>query len=238
MPNWCENDLVVKGKSKALDEFAKFVEGPNGAFDFEKIIPMPEVFKGVTTGFNTIDGKLYENWREDGTGVEEEELARWREEYGMTTGATGLRQTGARSGTPVKLASRFSWPSKGSNTPSQRRGRRPSQSLRRWLSGSPSSSSPSSITNVAALSKATSSTRKARSSKKALAATLVHAEVKKWDIKNFTTCATTTHFRKRSAMRIARRNGVNTIWISPLTVQCRCNGHPQLAYLSGTKLFA
>lgn len=82
MPNWCENDLVVKGKSKALDEFAKFVEGPNGAFDFEKIIPMPEVFKGVTTGFNTIDGKLYENWREDGTGVEEEELARWREEYG------------------------------------------------------------------------------------------------------------------------------------------------------------
>lgn len=85
MPNWCENDLVVKGKSAALDEFAKFVEGPNGAFDFEKIIPMPEVFKGVTTGFNTegcIDGKLYENWREDGTGVEEEELARWRKEYG------------------------------------------------------------------------------------------------------------------------------------------------------------
>lgn len=82
MPNWCENDLVVKGKSKALDEFAKFVEGPNGAFDFEKIIPMPEVFKGVTTGFNTIDGKLYENWREDGTGVEQEELARWKKEYG------------------------------------------------------------------------------------------------------------------------------------------------------------
>jgi hypothetical protein len=97
MPNWCENDLVVKGKSKALDEFAKFVEGPNGAFDFEKIIPMPEVFKGVTTGFNTIDGKLYENWREDGTGVEEEELARWRERIRLTT--TGVHWSQANWGT-------------------------------------------------------------------------------------------------------------------------------------------
>jgi hypothetical protein len=83
MPNWCENDLVIKGKPKDLNELVEFVKSSDeNIFDFDKIIPMPEVLKGVMTGFITIDGKKYENWRKDDTGIEQEELDRWREEYG------------------------------------------------------------------------------------------------------------------------------------------------------------
>ena len=34
MANWCENDLVVKGKPKDLNEFIEFVKNPDMTFDF------------------------------------------------------------------------------------------------------------------------------------------------------------------------------------------------------------
>lgn len=82
MPNWCENDLKIKGKPKDIAPLVEFVKGSDNIFDFNKIIPMPEVLNGICRGFTKIDGKEYRHWREDGTGIEEEELARIRAEYG------------------------------------------------------------------------------------------------------------------------------------------------------------
>lgn len=89
MPNWCENDLVVKGKPKDLNEFIEFVKNPDMTFDFNKIAPMPEVFKAVVRGFTTIDGEKFTHWREHFVddsrvlvGVKQEELDRWKAEYG------------------------------------------------------------------------------------------------------------------------------------------------------------
>lgn len=89
MANWCENDLVVKGKPKDLNEFIEFVKNPDMTFDFNKIAPMPEVFKAVVSGFTTIDGEKFTHWREHFVddsrvlvGVKQEELDRWKAEYG------------------------------------------------------------------------------------------------------------------------------------------------------------
>jgi len=52
MPNWCENDLVVKGKKEHLDTFRVAVavlEGENKTdLSFDKILPMPEELKNTT----------------------------------------------------------------------------------------------------------------------------------------------------------------------------------------------
>src|SRR5438045_2750467 len=44
MPNWCENDLEIEGKSERVNEFLKFAEGPESQFDFNRFIPYPEKF--------------------------------------------------------------------------------------------------------------------------------------------------------------------------------------------------
>lgn len=52
MPNWCVNDLKVRGDAKELSRFREFVKGGNGAkssgmveevvLSFEKLVPIPE----------------------------------------------------------------------------------------------------------------------------------------------------------------------------------------------------
>ena len=45
MPNWCENDLVIKAKSKKdLDEIISFISNKKGDLDFNKIIPYPDEY--------------------------------------------------------------------------------------------------------------------------------------------------------------------------------------------------
>jgi hypothetical protein len=43
LPNWCENDLVVSGPRKKLDEFKQAVSGDSEALVADKIIPYPKV---------------------------------------------------------------------------------------------------------------------------------------------------------------------------------------------------
>ena len=46
MPNWAYSDLVITGKSDALDQIEKT------KFDFNKIIPMPKELQDDTHGIN------------------------------------------------------------------------------------------------------------------------------------------------------------------------------------------
>ena len=48
MPNWCNNYLTIEGNDETLREILEFVKSEETAFDFEKIIPMPDyIYRGV-----------------------------------------------------------------------------------------------------------------------------------------------------------------------------------------------
>jgi hypothetical protein len=49
MPNWCENELVVKGSPKALRAFQHVVtpSAADGVLDFERICPSPRALAGL-----------------------------------------------------------------------------------------------------------------------------------------------------------------------------------------------
>lgn len=83
MPNWCENDLKIKGTSEDIDKLVTFVKGTNTDFDFNKIIPMPSALENVHKGGTHIGKNYYTHWREDPlVGIEQEELDRLKAEYG------------------------------------------------------------------------------------------------------------------------------------------------------------
>lgn len=45
MPNWCENELAVKGSKEEVEKLVAYLKGRNGAVDFDKVIPYPEKYK-------------------------------------------------------------------------------------------------------------------------------------------------------------------------------------------------
>src|SRR3972149_4752136 len=54
MPNWCSNDLWVRGPKRSLHEFAEYARGPGGgpwsdeeALSAHKFIPYPEQYKNA-----------------------------------------------------------------------------------------------------------------------------------------------------------------------------------------------
>lgn len=49
MPNWCENDLTVRGDEKELQRFLEFVKTHTSDFDFNTILPYPESFSNMDT---------------------------------------------------------------------------------------------------------------------------------------------------------------------------------------------
>jgi len=46
IPNWCENDLTIKGPKEELIKFANFVSNGTNYFDFNKILPLPAELAG------------------------------------------------------------------------------------------------------------------------------------------------------------------------------------------------
>jgi len=44
MPNWCSNDLYVYGPKKDRESFANFMESEESFFDFNQILPYPDVY--------------------------------------------------------------------------------------------------------------------------------------------------------------------------------------------------
>ena len=77
MPNWVDNQLDITGN---IEDVAKFLEDitileanpndtPDVLYDFTKVIPVPDVFKGMHSGARTIDGVKCKQWFEDEEGA-------------------------------------------------------------------------------------------------------------------------------------------------------------------------
>ena len=45
MPNWCENELIVRGKQEKIDKLVDFMKSEDNEFDFNKIVPYPTKYK-------------------------------------------------------------------------------------------------------------------------------------------------------------------------------------------------
>lgn len=58
MPNWCEQELSVRGKKKDLEAFVKYAQGKN-CLDHNKFIPMPKSLTEVNAGSGE---ELYDIW--------------------------------------------------------------------------------------------------------------------------------------------------------------------------------
>ena len=50
MPNWVTNELSISGPADQKEKFFEAVKGPESAFDFRSIIPMPETLNIVSGG--------------------------------------------------------------------------------------------------------------------------------------------------------------------------------------------
>ena len=58
MPNWCSNDLFIYGPQRL--EIADYISGGEaGVIDFNKIIPMPEILKGSTSGSLESEARVF-----------------------------------------------------------------------------------------------------------------------------------------------------------------------------------
>jgi hypothetical protein len=62
MPNWCSNSVQVEGPADEVKRFKEFVAGDNGSFDFNRILPRPEIYDYTASGGRTFDGKSHRSW--------------------------------------------------------------------------------------------------------------------------------------------------------------------------------
>ena len=62
MPNWTTNIIRALGTPKDLRAFLEAVKWEDKVFDFNRIIPMPELLKHTAKGCRVIDGEHVENW--------------------------------------------------------------------------------------------------------------------------------------------------------------------------------
>jgi hypothetical protein len=94
MPNLCANRLSIPPRPGVLMAHEQMIitslRGPNGALDFESVLPIPAPLRGINRGGQFIDDVYVRLWREEcvpGGGVKsisiaDAELARYRSEYG------------------------------------------------------------------------------------------------------------------------------------------------------------
>lgn len=62
MPIWTENTIRARGTPQELRAFIEAVKWEDKVFDFNRIIPMPELLKHTGKGSRTIDGERVESW--------------------------------------------------------------------------------------------------------------------------------------------------------------------------------
>ena len=63
MPNWTSNTLRVAGSCSAIREFLDSMRGPDDQlFDFNRIIPMPQLLRHTATGFHKFDEEEHRTW--------------------------------------------------------------------------------------------------------------------------------------------------------------------------------
>jgi len=87
MPNWCSNRVTFCGEPNDIKQIVRLLETEKSVFDFNAVIPKPEVFDEIVSGHCKIDGKEYRVWRVvDGKNVpvSDEEIAQLKRSYGST----------------------------------------------------------------------------------------------------------------------------------------------------------
>ena len=88
MPNWCANDLTIHCDNReVLNSIETLITDDNGEMTFTKLIPEPEALQDIHSGFITIDGIRYNEWRQvdgENVGVTAEEKAELLRKYGAT----------------------------------------------------------------------------------------------------------------------------------------------------------
>ena len=62
MPNWTQNTITVAGKPADLRAFLEAVKWQDELFDFNRLIPMPDLLKHTGCGNRMIDGQAYTSW--------------------------------------------------------------------------------------------------------------------------------------------------------------------------------
>jgi len=62
MPNWCEQELTIKGDYGSLEKFIEFAKSKKYCLDAEKFIPMPKSLREATSGSEDI---VYDIWYGD-----------------------------------------------------------------------------------------------------------------------------------------------------------------------------
>jgi hypothetical protein len=76
MPNWCSNKFSVTGEPEQLAVFLQALE--DRVFSFQKLVPMPEDLRNISTGGCQINGVMHHQWLEtpDGPKALTEEFKR------------------------------------------------------------------------------------------------------------------------------------------------------------------
>jgi hypothetical protein len=62
MPNWTSNTIRIDGAEADIRAFLEAVKWEDEIFDFNRIIPMPELLKYTSTGNRTINGTAVTSW--------------------------------------------------------------------------------------------------------------------------------------------------------------------------------
>jgi hypothetical protein len=62
MPNWTSNRIYIEGDQPDIRAFLQAVKWEDELFDFNRIIPMPDILKRTGSGHREIDGKRVESW--------------------------------------------------------------------------------------------------------------------------------------------------------------------------------
>src|SRR5579872_225406 len=62
MPNWTSNRIEINGEDRDVRAFLEAVRSQDQLFDFNRIIPMPELLRRTGFGHQTIDDKKVSAW--------------------------------------------------------------------------------------------------------------------------------------------------------------------------------
>lgn len=78
MPNWCENDVIIRGSQDEIRRIKAMLEGENGPIDFNKLLPYPSRFEEATTAAEELSRKQTEEMK----GMTQEQCVAYRAEHG------------------------------------------------------------------------------------------------------------------------------------------------------------
>jgi hypothetical protein len=142
MPNWTANTIRALGTPQDLRAFLDAVKWEDKVFDFNRILPMPEILKHTGKGCRIIDGQRVESWYViDNTAAfpKEEHVRRFTVEEEVLLEAIGHHNwydwsvdNGAPNGTPaIPKSTRAASPMVISKYPLRRHGPSPCRCCKR-----------------------------------------------------------------------------------------------------------